>query len=145
MGPSLPGHRLEATAPRSYTKLRKGSRSGGPWFGLWISLLRKYKSTQRLQCASFLVMTYFLLQDENILPKKELHSSLWACTTTAPTVLLSSLHLHLGRGLLRFRQRAHVSEFFVNPKDTRLRWGLCAEILTWTLTVCPIISWWVTF
>ena len=34
-------------------------------------------STQRLECSSFLVMTYFLLRDYNILPKKELHSSLW--------------------------------------------------------------------
>ena len=35
------------------------------------------QATQRLQCSSFLVMTYFLLRDCNILPKKELHSSLW--------------------------------------------------------------------
>ena len=33
--------------------------------------------TQRLQCSSFLVMTYFPLRDYNILPKKELHWSLW--------------------------------------------------------------------
>ena len=34
--------------------------------------------TQRLLCSSFLVMTYFWLRDDyNILPKKELHSSLW--------------------------------------------------------------------
>ena len=37
-------------------------------------------STQRLQCSSFLVMTYFLLKDYNILAKKELHSSLWVKT-----------------------------------------------------------------
>ena len=34
-------------------------------------------STQRPQCRSFLVMTYFLFADCNILPKKELHLSLW--------------------------------------------------------------------
>ena len=34
-------------------------------------------STQRLQCSSFLVMTYFLLRGYNILPKQELHLSLW--------------------------------------------------------------------
>ena len=28
------------------------------------------ESTQRLQCSSFLVMTYFLLRDHNVLPKK---------------------------------------------------------------------------
>ena len=33
--------------------------------------------TQRLQCSSFLVMTHSLLRDSNILPKKELHVSLW--------------------------------------------------------------------
>ena len=33
--------------------------------------------TQRLQCSSFLVMTAFLLRDYNILPKRELHWSLW--------------------------------------------------------------------
>ena len=32
---------------------------------------------QRLQSSSFLVMTYFLLRDYNILPKKELHLSPW--------------------------------------------------------------------
>ena len=32
--------------------------------------------TQRLQCNSFLVMTYFLLRDANILPTKELHLSI---------------------------------------------------------------------
>ena len=38
--------------------------------------------TQRLQCSSFLVMTYFLLRDYNILPEKELHSSLWVVAFT---------------------------------------------------------------
>ena len=33
--------------------------------------------TQGLQCSSFLLMTYLLLRDYNILPKKELHLSLW--------------------------------------------------------------------
>ena len=33
--------------------------------------------TQRLLCSSFLVLIYFLLRAYNILPKKELHSSLW--------------------------------------------------------------------
>ena len=33
--------------------------------------------TQGLQCSSFLVMTYFLLRDDNILPKTELHWSPW--------------------------------------------------------------------
>ena len=37
-------------------------------------------TTQRLQCSSFLGMTYFLLREHNILPKKELHSSL--CVNT---------------------------------------------------------------
>ena len=32
--------------------------------------------TQKLQCSSFLVMTYFLLRGYSILPKKELHSCL---------------------------------------------------------------------
>ena len=32
--------------------------------------------TPKLQCSSFLVMTYFLLGDYSMLPKKELHSSL---------------------------------------------------------------------
>ena len=36
-------------------------------------------STKRLQCSSFLVMTYFLLTDYSLLPKKELHLSLWVC------------------------------------------------------------------
>ena len=33
--------------------------------------------TQRLQCSSFLLMTFFLLRDCNKLPRKELPSSLW--------------------------------------------------------------------
>ena len=33
--------------------------------------------TQRLQCSSFLVMTHLWLRDYNVLPKGELHSSLW--------------------------------------------------------------------
>ena len=36
--------------------------------------------TQRLQCSSFLVVTYFLLRDSNILPQKELPLSPWAPT-----------------------------------------------------------------
>ena len=36
-----------------------------------------YVDTQGLQCSSFLVMTYFLLRDYNILPKKELPLSPW--------------------------------------------------------------------
>ena len=36
-----------------------------------------YGATQRLQWSSFLVLTYFLLRDYNILPQKDLHSSLW--------------------------------------------------------------------
>ena len=36
-----------------------------------------YVHTQRLQCSSFLAMTYFLLRDYNILSKKEPHSSPW--------------------------------------------------------------------
>ena len=35
---------------------------------------------QRLQCSSYLVMTYFLLSD-NILPEKELHLSPWVRTS----------------------------------------------------------------
>ena len=38
---------------------------------------RPTETTQRLQCSSFLVMAYFWLMDYDILPKKELHSSLW--------------------------------------------------------------------
>ena len=34
-------------------------------------------STQELECSSFLVMTYFLLRDYNVLPKKELLWSPW--------------------------------------------------------------------
>ena len=33
--------------------------------------------TQRLQCSSSLVLTYFLLRGYNMLPKKKLHFSLW--------------------------------------------------------------------
>ena len=44
--------------------------------GLSVSSLFGY-STQGLQCSSFLVMTYFLLREYNILPKKELPSSPW--------------------------------------------------------------------
>ena len=33
--------------------------------------------THRLQCSSVLVMTYFLLREYNVLPRKELYSSLW--------------------------------------------------------------------
>ena len=36
-----------------------------------------FNHTQKLQCSSFLVMTYFLLRGYEQLPKKELHSSLW--------------------------------------------------------------------
>ena len=36
-------------------------------------------SLPRLQCSSFLVMTYFLLKDYTILPIKELPSSPWVC------------------------------------------------------------------
>ena len=32
-----------------------------------------YVYTQRLQCSSFLGMTYFLLREYNLVPKKELH------------------------------------------------------------------------
>ena len=52
-------------ASSRFTRIRRG-----------LSILNS-NYTQRLQCSSFLVMTYFLLGDENILPKKELHSSLW--------------------------------------------------------------------
>ena len=38
-------------------------------------------STKGLQCSSFLVMTYFLLRDYNILPKKELQWSPWEMYT----------------------------------------------------------------
>ena len=34
-------------------------------------------NTQRLYCSSFLVLTYFLLRDYNVLPEKELHWSPW--------------------------------------------------------------------
>ena len=37
---------------------------------------------QRLQCSSFLVMTYFL-RDYNILPKKELLLSLWVMSAVS--------------------------------------------------------------
>ena len=43
------------------------------------NLLEK-KPTQRLQCSSLLVMTYFPLRDYNILPKKELRWSLCVCS-----------------------------------------------------------------
>ena len=39
--------------------------------------------THRLQSSSFLVMTYFLLRDYNIQPKKELLWSPWVPSTTA--------------------------------------------------------------
>ena len=39
--------------------------------------LRVRGLTQRLHCSSFSVMTYLWLRDYIILPKKELHSSLW--------------------------------------------------------------------
>ena len=41
-----------------------------------------YIHPQRLQCSSFLVMTYFGLRDYNILPKKELHWRLWVYTSS---------------------------------------------------------------
>ena len=40
-------------------------------------------TTQGLQCSSFLVMTYFLTRDYNILPKKELLWSPWVGTRKA--------------------------------------------------------------
>ena len=49
-----------------------------------------YTQTQRLKWSSFLVMTYFLLGDYNILPKKELHWSLWVYTH----ILLSDFQGH---------------------------------------------------
>ena len=44
--------------------------------------LSRSETTQGLQCSSFLVMTYFLLRDYNLLPKKELHSSPWVLPTS---------------------------------------------------------------
>ena len=44
---------------------------------------------QRLQCSSFLVLACFLLRDFNILPKKELHSSLWVGRGSNPTCRLT--------------------------------------------------------
>ena len=42
-----------------------------------MSMVPDGRSTQGLQCSSFLVMTYFLLRDYNILPKRELPLSPW--------------------------------------------------------------------
>ena len=42
-----------------------------------VCLQAKAKPTQRLQCSSFLGMTYLLLRGYNILPKKEQLLSLW--------------------------------------------------------------------
>ena len=49
----------------------------------WFGVVRvQGEPTQRLQCSAFLVMTHFLLRDYSILPKRELHSSLWLTTWT---------------------------------------------------------------
>ena len=55
---------------RVHVDFQYGIRAQKPYM-VWI-----LGSTQRLQCSSFSVMTYFLLMDY-ILPTKELHSSLW--------------------------------------------------------------------
>ena len=49
---------------------------------IWKSYVRQQLqilvgNSHRLQCTSFLVMTYFLLRGYNIKPKEELHSSIW--------------------------------------------------------------------
>ena len=44
------------------------------------SLVKNFQVFNRVltqRCSSFLVMTYFPLRDYHILPKKELHRSLW--------------------------------------------------------------------
>ena len=51
-------------------------------------------STQGLQCSSFLVMTYSLLRDYNILPKKELPLSPWVITVKRNNDLFSSYKIH---------------------------------------------------
>ena len=56
--------------------------------------------TQGLKCSSFWVMACFLLRDYNILPKKELHWSLWAMTTFVSTGAgwaFKQLHTHPSR------------------------------------------------
>ena len=47
-----------------------------------------YMYAQRLECSSFLAMRYFPPRDYHILPKKELHSSLWACIWMATSKVL---------------------------------------------------------
>ena len=65
--------------------LRKGSRAC------------YHLATQRLLRSSFLAMTYFLLRDFHILPKKELHRSLW--------VVLKSIPQPMGAEWLAFRDK----------------------------------------
>ena len=48
-------------------------------------------STLRLQCSSFLVMTYVLLREYNLLPKEELHLSLWAKQPWAAMLMFSCI------------------------------------------------------
>ena len=42
--------------------------------------LQGSKYSEAPMYSSILAMTYFLLEDSNILPKKELHRSFWVCT-----------------------------------------------------------------
>ena len=66
---------------RSLTGLALGVKAGSGVLGagasFWASWVVGHESTQGLSCSSFLVMTYFLSRDYNILPKKELHWSPW--------------------------------------------------------------------
>ena len=65
LGPFLPGRMLQ----HGWTYLSPGRT--------WDAGVALYSPTQRLKGSSFLVMTYFLLKDYNILPKKELPLSPW--------------------------------------------------------------------
>ena len=73
--------------------------------------------TQRLQCSPFLVMTYFLLRDYNILPKEELLWSLWVCTRCLGTWALEDCHQGCGEHPPR---RVQVP-FWSTPSEPKVR------------------------
>ena len=69
--------------------------------------------TQRLQSSSFLVMTYFLLREYIIQPKKELLWSLWVGTThnRVRTLLIVAV-----TGLAQLTKVERVTQFKRNYK-----------------------------
>ena len=83
--------------------------------------------TQRLQCSSFLVLTYFLLRDYNILPEKELHSSLWvdSCSSRPiPAELRTALGLS---GAMRGKAPTSQKPGFATKLALATCYGRCYE------------------